>query len=246
MAHAVIKYRVDLIINLINTSTGAMVSEKNVILYGDGSKLNTLIKDLGIFILCNTGRNNFKLEVEVIGYEPEVIMVDYELLDKEVPTIDIHLIPKINLNNSNNLCELKGKKEGIEKIEAISLDDNLCKISEYDERKRIITMFNPHNLYLDKIYYGILNNSTMEYQVIKIKKIISETTVKTEKILEKEYQINSNISRIIFGGIYEDSQYILRVNNGSKNAKYIVRYIVNEKEYFKLVDFNDESTCNLD
>ena len=56
MADAQISYKLDLIVRLVDTTTGRMVSQRQVIFKSDGQIVPFLRRDEGVYVLLNHGR----------------------------------------------------------------------------------------------------------------------------------------------------------------------------------------------
>ena len=71
MAESWIEYKLDLIVRLVDTTTGELISERQVLFLEEGNVLLLLERGTGTYILLNHGTKDTKIELRVTGYEPE-------------------------------------------------------------------------------------------------------------------------------------------------------------------------------
>ena len=69
MAEAIIQYKLDLIVRLVDTTTGKKVEQKQVIFKADNQILVFQKREEGVYVLLNHGRENMTLEIIAEGVE---------------------------------------------------------------------------------------------------------------------------------------------------------------------------------
>ena len=130
-------------------------------------------------------------------------------------------------------------------IEAVCISQTGWRISEFDERKRIMKLFRSQNRFnTENIYYGLINTANDTYESFEIIKQVSEDSVKIAKPLEEEFSVNSPISRIVFGRTDRDGRYVLAVRDNATDLRYLVKYRIGDVDHFQAVDFH-QSLDNL-
>ena len=141
MEASTIHHRLDLVLQLIDTTTGTPVEEQDVRFFTEGRQCWPIPRGGGNFVFINTGRSDSTLTLKVFGYEDAVVNVQYEKLDQVVPLLQVFLIPSEKLAKGERLCSLTGTLQGLEEIEAVSLaQSNIC-FSEFNERKCLMKLF---------------------------------------------------------------------------------------------------------
>ena len=65
MADAQISYKLDLIVRLVDTTTGRMVSQRQVIFKSDGQIVPFLRRDEGVYVLTPTLNQAFKFQSDL-------------------------------------------------------------------------------------------------------------------------------------------------------------------------------------
>lgn len=133
---SVISYRLDLVINLVDTTTGKVVEERNVLFYKDGIQLRPEHREEGSYLLLNTGRDDFELVVEISGYETYHGFVRYSALDERMPVYAVYLIPKDTLKRGEPVISYTDRIPGLEAMEAITLLRANCAANEYQAKKK--------------------------------------------------------------------------------------------------------------
>lgn len=247
MSGSVISYKLDLLIRLIDTTDGKSVNERSVSFKRDGKDVKPIPKGEGNFIFLNTGRDNFELSVSVRGFEDQTVDIDYEKLDGMLPIKEVFLIPSENTLSDKRLISISGTVKGLEAIEAVGLQNLRCYASDYDERKRIVTLYqNGTQISLEDIYYGLIKQGGESYEAFTVDKLVSNNKLKLRDPLKDEFTANSPIARIVFGNVKKGGEYKLTVRDDASKLSYIVRYIVKGEEKFKKVDFHELDGVTLD
>lgn len=238
---AIFVHKLDLQLRLIDTTTGRTVTGRQVELLRGGERLHARELD-GSLLLINTGREDFDLTVRARGFDERTLRVEYEKLDEKLPAVELHLIPNRLYAPGVALHTLEWKLEGLTSIDAVKNGDSPCLIRGFDERKRIMTIFNPHGLEMKDVFYGVVDPEKGTYEVIEITKRISDTEYKLSKRLEREFGSHFPVTRLVFGGVRPDGSALLRVRNAAREAKWLVRCTVNGEEAFRSIDFNKPET----
>lgn len=236
MTHVLIHTQLDLVIHLIDVSNGYPIFEKNVGLFKDNKELTAIKKNQGTFIIFNHTRENFLLRVEAFGYESVSQVINYEVLDKQMPTAYIQMFPKISLKNCSDLFEIKGNLCGIKSIDAVNTEESQLYNREFDKENLSLSLFNYKNIHISNIHYAVMNQKQSEYEVFQILSKIHENQFKIDRILKNYYEKNLMITRLIHGKINENGDYLLRFKQDKEKEKFIIRYVVNEKEKFKCLE----------
>ena len=234
-----IRHRLDLVIQLVDTTTGAAVEEQDVRFFIKGKQCWPIPRGGGNFVFINTGRGDNTLTLKVYGYEDAVIDVQYEKLDKVVPLKQVFLIPSEKLAKGERLCSLTGTLQGLEEIEAVSLSQsNLC-YSEFNEKKCLLKLFLARGrLSMENVHYGLISEDRGHYEHFEVLEEVPPNMVKLKEPLTETFTVNSPIARVVFGDVSPDGSYLLRVRDDAQMVRYLVRYRVNGEYRFQTVDFH--------
>ena len=248
MEEGVIRCRLDLFLSVKDATTGRPVTDRGI-RFGVGEDfLSAQSRGEGSYIFLNIGRENRLMRIDVPGYESQTLEVDYENLDPVMPGMDVFLIPSENTKAGQPVLSLQGKLSGLETVEAIHPGRPVSSFREFDPKKHILTLFptgRRANLTDDR--FGIYHAEFGEFEPLVIRDEINEKKLRLKKTLEREYPPNSPICRIISGQVEKgDGSYILRVRDDGENLKYLVKYTVNGKTGYKIIDFHDLSEATLD
>ena len=100
---------------------------------------------------------------------------------------------------------------------------------------------NQRNIRFHHIHYGLIDREGTAYEHFEVEKELSMQEIKCRKALEREFQVNQPIARVIFGQTAESGDYILKVPNG-EYARYLVCFVAGGKKYYQEVDFHAESS----
>ena len=130
MAASVIRARLDLLINLFDTTTGATVDERSVSFMRDGVPVRPESRGAGIYVFINTGREDFLMRVRVKGFDEYETSVSYEGLDPSIPECNVFLIPSENTSKGEKLLGLSGNLPFLESLEAVNLSRIICDSSK--------------------------------------------------------------------------------------------------------------------
>jgi len=230
------------VIRLYDTTTGATVDERNVLFMRDGVPFRPESRGAGIFVLINTGREDFLMRIEVQGYERYEISVRYEELDAVLPACDVFLMPSENSLKGRNTLSYSGTLPFLKSIEAVKPNAVLCTTTEMNPRTGIISLYHPQggSIRLDEPYYGLLSADKKSYEKIEVEKMITPRSVQLKTPLRGNFAPNLAIVRIVYGITHEDGSYLLRVRDAGADAGYLVRYEVGDEERFMEVDMKDQ------
>jgi hypothetical protein len=233
--------RLDLLVRLIDTTTGAAVDERNVLFMRDEREVRPESRGVGTYIFINTGREDFLMRIRVKGFDEFETLVRYEELDERIPVCNAFLIPSENASKGEKLLGLSGNLPFLESLEAVDLNRIACSANEYDPKTKILKVFGQTGgrVYLYDTYYGLLDESRESYEKIEVLGNETPQSVKLRNPLEKELASNSPIFRVVFGSVKENGDYVLRVRDNAKDIFYLLRYKVNGEVKFKKVDFRE-------
>lgn len=240
-----IRYTLDLLVRLIDTTTGAVVTERDVHFRKDKKTVLPVPRGNGNYVFLNTGRKDCTLDVAVSDFEPAHVTVRYEELDAFLPIKDVFLIPSENTAKGENVVTLTGNLSGIEAIEAVRVGRSYCTVKSFDARKRMLSLFKANGPGMEEICYGLIHADRMTFEAFEVEKVISPVSLKLKKPLQEEFRENSPISRIVYGQWNAAGDYLLRVRDDGTNLKYLVRYVVSGVPAFQTVDFHDPETLRL-
>lgn len=235
MADVTIQYKLDLAVRLIDTTTGNPVTEKQAI-FRTGGEILTLLDRGGAYILINRGRVNMELQVDVRGYLPQTVLVDYEKLSVREPLIEVPLIPVKKSYGFDDLVDIEGTIEGLESIEAIQINNALAAIGHYIEPKQTLKLFT--SKYLGESYYAIVHDGNESFETFSIARKVDKLVLKLKAPLEQKVIPEETVTRVIRGRV-EKNRYLLRVRENGKGSEYLVRYIVKGKPTFVRIDLDD-------
>ena len=239
MGASVIHHSLNLLVRLVDTTTGTSVEEHNVSFFENGEKVVPMSKGGGNFIFLNGTRQDKMLTVKVHGYLDCELSIHYDELDSTIPTKEAFLIPTDEVRTGESILRLTGNLKGISAIEAVCISQTSCCISEFDTRKHIMKLFrSQHRLNMESIFYGLIHKESSSYESFEVVEEVSEDSVKTKKPLEEEFSVNSPISRIVFGHTDSDGRYELAVRDNAATLEYLVKYTVNDAVKFQVVDFH--------
>ena len=82
-----IYHRLDLVIYLVDTVTGAFITTRQVEFYRDGEILPAVCKESGIYAFLNLEEGDFTLTVKVEGYREREVKVVREALSRTAPIL---------------------------------------------------------------------------------------------------------------------------------------------------------------
>ena len=240
-ASAVFGSRLDLLVRLIDTTTGAAVEESNVMFLRDGIQVRPEPRGDGQYVFINTGREDFLMRIVVYGFDEYSTFVEYGLLDERLPVCDVFLMPSENTFRGQTLLRFEGTLPFLKTIEAVSLSRMVCTFSAYEPKKRLLQVFSGgERSHLEEKFYGILNADRTGYEKIEIERTVTDRSVSLKKPITGEFAVNSPITRIIHGTVSKDGGYLIKVRDDGEDQRYIVRYEVGEETLFQTVDFREK------
>ena len=241
MAASVFGSKLDLLIRLIDTTTGAYVTERNVVFKRDGIPVRPEPRDPGSYIFINTGRDDFLMRIEVFGYEIYETMVRYEELDVRIPECDVFLMPSESMSRGEKMLSFSGTLPFLKTIEAVCLSRPVCYAREFDKKKNALSVYvsSGGTVNLNDRYYGLLRADKEGYEKVEVEKNISLQSVLIKEQLGEEEIANLPMMRVIFGRVYEDGRYLLRVRDSGDGLMYMVRFEAEDGVKFLKTDLKN-------
>ena len=229
---AEIKHRLDLVVRTFDTTTGREIGDAGIRFYKDGEPFHMAGKEPGTYFVVDMERKNFSLRVNIQGYEEKEVFVDYEKIDAHLPEVKLFMLPINGLS-------LYGKLVGISELQAADEDASYVFISSFDAKKKVVRLFNPHNVTLREPEYAILHRETDDFEIVEQNDEDTKINMKVKDVLHQPFKVNDPVVRITHGEVEKDGSYLLRVNDDGAHQNFLVRFVVNGETFFQHVDFNN-------
>lgn len=237
MSESTFTHRVDLIVTLRDAVSGNLLTGYPAVFLRDGEPVRLRAADTD-WLLVNSGRNDFILGVNVRGFEKTEIPVQYESLDTRLPTVEIHLVPAQGRWNMPPLLTLEGSMEGIEELQVVSLGETDLYFVSAENDKRRICLYNPRKKMLRYSSYAVVDKERQEFEIVTVLKTLPDDMVLLDHDLKRKFTGNNPFVRPIYGMVSEEGKYLLRVPESTEPV-WLVRFVVEGREYFQTVDFHD-------
>lgn len=233
MADAEIHYKLDLVVRLVDTTTGRPVGQRQVTFRRGDQILPFLMRDEGLYILLNHGREDMALSVCAVGYLPAQVKVCYAELPDAFPEVEAALIPESSGSGLIELLTFQGQYPGLESIAAVSLHEVYGAVGSYQERKQVLRLY--HTKPLREVSYAVIHEKQQEFEEFRIRKRLDKLSVKLEKPLATVCRPEDKVVRIIRGMVDEKGNYLLRIQPDGSGREYLIRCVVNGKTIFQKV-----------
>ena len=240
---ASISYALDLVIRLLDTTTGYPITEHQVIFYENGRPVTYIRKDDGLYVAMNIGRVDKRLRVKVKGFLEEEVQVCYAELQEKLPEIYINLIPEQPAYGYTDLLELKGNHPGIESITAISMTEAYASAQAYQEKKQQLKIFVSKRL--TETAYALVHNDAETFEEFHILPVKNKQVLRLKAPLQTSCKPEEIVTRIIRGRTIGSGDYLLRVRGDEHGTDYLVCYVVNGQKNFKRIAFQEEEQRRL-
>ena len=234
-----ITHSLSLALRAVDTATGKNIPGRELTVRINGDMVPFMEKEDGVLIFQNLAPRVFHMEVSSGIYESLEREVDLDQLDPKQPLVELQLIPGKKFPGWAELQELEGTLEGIRELDAVSAENNSCFIQEFDQRKRLVKMFNPHHLALERIAYALVDPEEKIFEMFHIVKHIDDQTVKIDKLLEMAFRNSFPITPVVTGQCRPDGTYRLCTRREMGGARWLVRWAVEDQVFFRLVDFRE-------
>ena len=240
---SVISSRLDLLVRLIDTTTGAAVEERNVLFLRGEIPVRPEPRGPGTFVFINTGREDFLMRIRVKGFDEYESRVCYEELNERIPAFNVFLIPSENTKKGERVLSLSGNLPFLETLEAVNLNRVICHANSFDQKTNVLSIFGQagEGIFLYDTWYGLLDGSKLSFEKIEVIGNETPQSVLLKSPIETELTSNTPLIRVVFGSVRENGDYALRVRDDGEEIKYLVRYTVKGEARFKTVDFREDT-----
>ncbi|MDO4292930.1 MAG: hypothetical protein Q4C65_06825 [Eubacteriales bacterium] len=235
MADARIQYRLDLIVRLVDTTTGEPVPERQTIFLEEGRVVSLLERGTGVYILLNHGRQDTRFTVKAAGFETESFPVRYGELDSRFPTITLYLMPVMKQTGYVDVLCLEGRLDGLTMLEAADLNRPEAIIQGYQARRQTLHLMESRRL--EEETYAMVHPGTGRWEPFRIKKQPDKLKLQLVSPLEEACEAQEPVARIVRGKVYPDGRYLLRTRAQGGRADYMIRYEVKGEVRFMQIDF---------
>ena len=241
MSISVIRARLDLLVSLLDTTTGQPVNTFDVRIYRNGELTRPASRGGGNYVFINTDREDFLMRVEVRGYEACDVPIKYAELEERVPQCLLFLMPSESKKSGMPVMDYSGDDPKIKAIEAINIDTTNISFASFTKRDNSMDFFSQArtSLTFDNQYYAILKPDRKGYVKVRITEVLSTQKVRLEDAPPEGLEKNAPIARTIFGQV-KDGHYIVRVRAGRPNDRYIICKKYDDHEEFEMIVFGDD------
>ena len=197
MADAEIHYKLDLIVRLVDTTTGRRIEQRQVIFQNEEQIIPFLRRDEGLYVLLNRGRGDMDLKIQVTGFLPACVKVRYAELSENFPEIEAAMIPEISTSGFIDMLTLEGHCPGMESIAAVSLKKAYGAVDSYQEKKQTLRLY--YTKPLEEMSYAVIHEQQQEFEEFRIKKRLDKLSVKLAEPLQTACRPEEKIVRIVRG-----------------------------------------------
>lgn len=233
MADAEIHYRLDLIVHLVDTTTGKAIGQKQVTFQNEEQVVPFLRRDEGLYILLNRGRKDMDLKIQVVGFLPAEVRICYDELQEQFPEVEVAMIPEISPSGFVDMVTMEGQYPGMESIVAVPLKNPYGVVARYLEKKQILRLYGTKPL--KEMSYAVVHEQQQEFEEFQIKKRIDKLNVKLSRPLETACRPEEMVVRIVRGRVDDSGNYLLRLQEDAGGTEYMLRYVVDGKAVFKKI-----------
>jgi hypothetical protein len=198
-----------------------------------------------VFLAGDLPEEDFDLDVHASGYVPTTRRVLLEAPGIGPPLLRIDMVPREAPLGRARLRTLSGTRKGLLAIDAARLAGYACFARGFDARKRILTVYNPYRLALDRSRYALVSREALRYESFAIESHVAGEAFKTDHPFVASVSDGSPITPVVSGLVRADGTYLLRVRDESSDNRFVVRFAEEEGERFEVVDFNDPENAGL-
>lgn len=244
----VVSHRLDLLVRLNHAVTGNTIADGRAMFFRDRERLKLRMTNDADWVGTDIGRHDFELGVNVRGFEKAVVPVRYEVLDQTMPMVNILLIPEQTEWNKPSLLTLEGSLNGIEELQAVPLKGKDLYAVSYQEEDCTLSLYNPHKKNLRLSFYAIVDQKRQEFEIITVLKTLPDGMVKIDHSLKKSLDGRSPLVHPVYGMVSGEGRYLIRLPGEREDEKtnWILRYVVNGKEYFRTTDLSEPGLLSVD
>ncbi len=239
----IIRHRAGLVLRVLDTATGQVIFEAGAKFSRNGEEIHPMLRPDGRLVFLDVPLEECELTVKIAHYLPATLTLAVKQLEQRPPLVQLQLVPDGSFPSRYHT--FSGKYPGIEEIDAVRLSDNACLIREFDERRQIMTLFNPHHLELDRSYYAVVNPDVCTYEPVGITEQSSDIKFRIDRKLQNQIRSHFPVARRVLGAAYPDGQYLIRVPADSSVPKWLVRWRCGGMDRFHTVDFSLPETAGL-
>lgn len=233
----IIRHRAGLIVRLIDTATGREIVQRDVCFVRNGENVFPMQRPDGKLVFLDFPTDACSFTVDAKRFLPQQISLTEDQLAAQPPLVEVHLVPDEAYAARWPCGTVEGSWPGIEQIDAVRLSDTACLAQGYDERRHVLSLFNPHHLVLDRTYYAVVNPDVCRYEPIEIKEQCSEHKFRLAAPLQQPFGNYFPVARRVQGAVLPQDRYVLRVPEDASDRRWLVRWRSGGRDFYQTVDF---------
>lgn len=241
----IIRHQAGLVLRLIDTATGQEIQQAERLFWRNGKPLRPMSRPDGKLIFLAFPPEACELTVQVAHYLPQTVTLTEAQLTQRPPLVELHCIPDASYTARWPCHTLEGEYPAITELDAVRCSDTACLIRSFEERKRMLTVFNPHHLMLERTFYAVVNPDADTYEPIRIEKQVDDQRFRVAELLQQPFRNHFPVARRVLGAVPEPHRYVLRVPADSSSPRWLVRWRSGGVDRFQLVDFLLPETTRL-
>jgi len=241
----IIRHQAGLILRLLDTATGQEIQQAEWVFLRNGKPVRPMSRSDGKLIFLAFPPEACELTVRVAHYLPQTVSLTEAQLTQRPPLVELHCIPDASYAARWPCHTLEGEYPAITELDAVRCSDTACLIRSFEERKRMVTVFNPHHLMLERTFYAIVNPDAGHYEPIQIEQQVDDQRFRLAEPLQQPFHNHFPVARRVLGAVSQPNRYVLRVPADSSSPRWIVRWRSSGVDRFQLVDFLLPETTRL-
>lgn len=212
-----IRIKISLIVLLIDDFTNEIILSKHVSVRIEGEQ-PPIIKNGGYYIFTNLLNQQYTVEMSAFNYQTQIINVNLENFDQEIPIIKVRLIPNKNYVFPENTTSIYGIAAPEQAINIICRKNQKPIRILYDYKKKngkSIFIFNPFRLNLDSKSFYIEDDQ--HHEIFTTDKELEKDEYILKDELKYEYMKANTKVYFIFQTIGDsEGNYLLPLSNIEK------------------------------
>ncbi|MBO4457631.1 MAG: hypothetical protein J5802_07920 [Butyrivibrio sp.] len=242
----VISAKLTLAVRLVDTTTGAELTETDIRFYFNEERVYPMREGTGTYIFINMGKEDFLMRICACGYDDVELDINFDTLDPKLPFKDIFLMPSEKNIIGGAVIKISGNLPGLEFIEAIDLSHPIAVFQGMTTGKDIpmmnlLPMTLAGGVALDPVAYAMLSNDRLRYEVFTVQEQADVTSVMLKTQLKFKHEFNEKIFRIIYGRAGPEGDFILKVRDDEDVHDYLLFFRAGGREYIRPIDFHLET-----
>lgn len=224
---------------IIDVFNDFVILDEKIDVYLNNFRVKAQKHDNGYYVITNYTESSFDLKISSDNYFDKTIHIDLNLLYDRF--VELYLIPHFNYKKPPSKLYFDGIADPLTLVYATKLSNRTnIRFLNLDQQSCLLKVLNPAKIKLTSKFLAAVDCNQINFDPFFIIKKFSTDSYQINSIFSYSYQPSSPIQKAFVTQCDDSGHFKLFLNdNILSDERYIIRYSLNNKQIFNILDFNN-------